>query len=351
MMRARFRRTTVGVAILVTVSGCSFDPATVRVPGTTVSNENYSLTIEFANVLNLPRGAKVIADGVEVGNLVDLTIIDPEAASGPAGAPRAGYIVAEVAIEESTRIPVVTRAELRQATPLGDVHIALISPPDDRGPMLADGANIPIAQTALAPQVEDTMAGLASMVGGGAVNSFQNTVRQMNSVLPADTAETARIFSVVENDLAALGEDVESVDSILDGLGANATMVLQDQDMLGPLLTDYGVQHTTDVVTSTVGVMLILAGLAPVAHNSLWLAPLVQSLDRTGKAVVPMLFSANPLDSSQPSNASKLNDFLRTRIIPFVEHGPKANITEVTMSDSEQTQQIVATLRMIGAVR
>lgn len=346
------RRTTGSAAVLcvlVVASGCSFDPAAVAVPGTGVSGETYSLSIEFANVLNLPLGADVIADGVEAGTLVDVRIVAPDAASGDAA--RAGYVVADVEITESTRVTAETRAELRQATPLGDVHIALLSAAGDNGPLLTDGATISIDRTSQAPQVEDTLAGLASVVGGGAVDSLQNTVRQMNSVFPADPAdpaETARILSAVQNDIAAVGADVGSVDAILDGLGANAALVLDDQDMLDPLLTDYGVQQTTAVVTSTVGVMLILAGLGPVAHSALWLAPLVQSLDRTATAVVPMVLSSNPLDLSQPTNLSKFSDLLRTRIFPFVEQGPKV---DVTMSESEQTDQIATALRMIGAVR
>jgi phospholipid/cholesterol/gamma-HCH transport system substrate-binding protein len=343
------RRTTGSIAVLcvlVVASGCSFDPAALAVPGTGVSGETYSLSIEFANVLNLPLGADVIADGVEAGTLVDVRIVAPESASGDAA--RAGYVVADVEITESTRVTAETRAELRQATPLGDVHIALLSAVDDNGPLLTDGATISIDRTSQAPQVEDTLAGLASVVGGGAVDSLQNTVRQMNSVFPVDPAETARIFSAVENDIAAVGADVGSVDAILDGLGANAALVLDDRDMLDPLLTDYGVQQTTAVVTSTVGVMLILAGLGPVAHSALWLAPLVQSLDRTATAVVPMVLSSNPLDLSQPTNLSKFSDLLRTRIFPFVEQGPKV---DVTMSESEQSDQIATALRMIGAVR
>ncbi|MEV6071416.1 hypothetical protein AB0L82_33130 [Nocardia sp. NPDC052001] len=54
-------------------------------------------------------------------------------------------------IRASVRLPGDVTAELRQATPLGDVHIALLTDPNSRiAPMPAE-ATIPLSRT---PQVE-----------------------------------------------------------------------------------------------------------------------------------------------------------------------------------------------------
>ena len=80
----RFVRVVAVLSVVALVAaGCAFDPAEMQVPGTTVSGDTYPIDIQFGNVLNLPPGAKVLADGVEVGNLTGLEVHDPAGAGRP----------------------------------------------------------------------------------------------------------------------------------------------------------------------------------------------------------------------------------------------------------------------------
>ncbi|MEV6071392.1 MlaD family protein [Nocardia sp. NPDC052001] len=335
------------------VSGCGFDPAAIPVPGTTVSGDTYVLHIQFPDVLNLPPGAKVTADGVPVGNLESIKIVT--AAQDP-GAPRQGYVLATVKIEGSVRLPSSTTAQLRQTTPLGDVQIALTTTTGTTGATLAPDATIPLADTRPATQIEDTLAGLATAAGSGAITSFQDVVRQANRVFADDPARTAQVFGVVGNDLMDVGNRLDSVDALLDGLHANLSSLDADRDILDRLLTDYGVQHTTAAVNSVVQLVYVFSDLGPVARSAAWLGPLVGALDAQTTALVPALFGARPLDTNSPSNLKKLVDLMATKLIPFVEHGPKVDIVSATVSPSgaapaDQTGHIIDALRMIGAVR
>ncbi|WP_405136281.1 MlaD family protein [Nocardia sp. NBC_01388] len=357
MMRRRklMGRSVIALALtlstLCAAGACGFDPAAVPVPGATVSGAKMNLHIQFANALNLPPGAKVIANGVEVGNLTGVRIADPRG-----GSP--GFVVADLAIRDDLRLPVDTAAELRQATPLGDVYISLTAKPGSAGPFLKSGDTVPRSQTTPATQVEDTMSGLAAAVNGGTISSFQDIVRQLNQVLPADPQETARMFGVLGQDLTDVSSNLTSVDSVIDGLQANTDMVLQDREKLQALLTEAGVQRVTAVINSVVQVIFILTGTGPLAHQALWLAPLVQSLDGTARAVVPVLFAGNPLDVNAPSNLRKLVDLIQNKLIPFGRLGPKVDVTGIQVAGAApdmpvgvQTDRIVQTLRMIGAVR
>lgn len=343
--RARVVLAAGAAVTLLAFTGCGFDPSTVPVPGTTVSGETYSLHLEFANVLNLPPGAKVLADGVQIGNLTGLHITD---SAGHA------LVVADIAVRASVPLPADVTAELRQATPLGDVHIALTTPPGSTAAKLTDGATIPLAHTSQAPQVEDTLAGLATAVGSGAVNDIQDTVRRLNSVLPGDPAYTARIFGVLGADLEDVGGNLQSVDALLNGLESTTRTALDDLPILSPMLTDKGTGHLVDTVSAVVSVFYIFTNLAPVAHQAVWLAPLVDGTDAAAKAVVPMLFGAHPMDLDTPSNLKTLVDLIQNKLIPFAEHGPKVDlvgITGVGGSPVDSTERIIQTLRMIGLVR
>lgn len=351
------------VAVLVVIAtvfaagGCAFNPAEVPVPGTKVSGDKYKLNIEFANVLNLPPGAKVIANGVQVGDLSSVRVVDPAAAGS--GSSDKGYVVATVEVKDTVKFPTTTKAELRQATPLGDVHIALLQPTDTSGPMFEPDSTIPLSQTSQTAQVEDTLAGLATVVGGGSITDLQDTVKQLNTVFPADPKETTRIFDQIKIDLVDVGVNIDTVDRVLDGLQSNVDVVLADTPILDALLSDTGVDHEVKVISSLVKVIFIFTALGPLAHQVLWLAPLLGALDATATAVVPMILGSRPLDLESPSNLRKLVDLIQYKIIPFVQQGPKVNITRTGVAGpspepiaaADQTGRIIDTLRMIGVVR
>jgi phospholipid/cholesterol/gamma-HCH transport system substrate-binding protein len=336
------------LAVLLAATGCGFQPADLPVPGADIGGPTYPLRIEFADVLNLPQGAKVVAAGVRVGGLTGVTLVDPVPATADRAAV-AGYAVVDVEIQQSVRLPVGTTAELRQETPLGDVHIALSDPADETAGELTAGATIPLADTTQSPPIEDILAGLSTFIGSGAVTDFQDIVRTMNGVFPDDPRETARIADILGTDITDLGNHLTSVDALLDGMEATVEDGMRNNvPILDELLTPYGVQHTTDAVNTQISVIFVLTALGPVAPSAQWLSPLLSSVDDTTRAVVPMLLGAHPLDTDSPSNMKALIDLINTDLVPFARHGPKVDLS---ITPDEHTGRIVESLRMIGLVR
>lgn len=347
------------ITVAITGTACSFQPADLPVPGTGVGGSTYHLRIEFANVLNLPRGAKVISDGVRVGQLTDVTVVNPVTAASEHSA-RGGYVIAGVDISSAVRLAAGTTAELRQETPLGDVHIALTGPTTPSSSQLAPDAVIPLSDTAQSPQIEDIMARLSTFIGTGAVTEVQDIVRRMNAVMPDDPQETAHIAATLGADLINLGEHHDAIHTLVAGLRSTVEDgLLANTPILDPLLTPEGIQHTTDSINTTIGVIFVLTALGPVAPSITWLGPMLHALDGTVQATVPMLFGAHPLDTSSPSNLKKLVDLIQNKVIPFADRGPKLNLVGVTvdspgapaLNPEEQTTRIIDTLRMIGAVQ
>ncbi|WP_278263069.1 MlaD family protein [Nocardia sp. AG03] len=335
------------LAMLVAVlAGCGFGPEDLPVPGAGVDGPTYALRIEFANVLNLPQGAKVIASGVRVGSLTGVTLVDPTTATADHPA-RPGYAVAEVAIDRSVRLRQGTTATLRQETPLGDVHIALTEPATAT-PELAPDATIPLTDTTQSPPIEDILAGLSTFLGSGAVGDFQHIVRTMNGVFPDDPRDTARIAEILRGDTIDLGTHLDAVDALLDGMEDTVEDGLRHNvAILDELLTPYGVDHTTEAVNAQIGVIFVLTALGPVAPSAQWLGPLLSSLDDTARALVPMLLGRSPLDTGAPSNMKALLDLIATDLVPFAR-APKV---ELALTPDERGARVVDTLRMIGLVR
>lgn len=352
----RFRRSAVGLAIglaaALPVGGCAFDPSSVPVPGTSVSGPTYHVRIEFSNVLNLPARAKIMANGAQVGTVSGVTVVNPAGADG-----RGGFVVVDAEISTSVKLPASTIAELRQNTVLGDIHVALTTPPNGFGTLLHDGSTIPMSQSKPPVQLEDTMALIAAFTQGGAVTQLQDVIDQFNRTLPKDPAQTARISRTMAADAADLADHLDRVDALLDGVGTNAQVLHDIQPELDDILSSTSVAQMNGITDSIVGVTKIFGGLGPVGTSLTWLGPVLSGADGAVRAFAPLLLTGGAVDLSRPSNLQALVELLRDKVIPFVEHGPKVNIVGVRsdaaadLPPDQQTDRILATLRMIGVVR
>ncbi len=344
--RARRAVAVLGVAVMVSLSAtaCDFDASSLPTPGGGAGGNTYQVHIQFANVLNLPDGAQVVADGVPVGRLAKLTTDDQ------------GFVVADVNIDSDVALPTTTTAMLRQSAPLSDVHIALTTTDATSDGVLHGGSTIPLTQTSQAPQIEDTLSQLATATGNGTFTNLISTVREVNKAFPDDLTRTAKVFDVIGKDLKDLAGHQGSLDSLLDGLGDTAQAVIDQRDQLAPLLTEAGVERTTSSMTSILNMVYILTDLGKVAPPGKWLAPLMGASNEAISAVVPVLFGARPLDTTNPHNMSRLIDLISKDLIPWSTSGAKVDLTKLTVNGQTftgdaQSQLVVQMMRMIGLVR
>ena len=363
--RSRLRRTVAVLGLSATVAlsatACDFDASSLPAPGGGTSGDTYPVHIQFANVLNLPDGAQVVADGVPVGRLSKLTTDNR------------GFVVADVNIDSDVTLPTTTTAMLRQSAPLSDVHIALTTTRGDSagnsargGSVLRGGSTIPLTQTSQAPQIEDTLSQLATATGNGTFTNLISTVREVNKAFPDDLTRTAKAFDVIGKDLKDLADNQGSLDSLLDGLGDTTQSVIDHREKLAPLLTQAGVDRTTSSMRSILNMVYILTDLGKVAPPGKWLAPLMGASDTMISAVMPVLFGARPLDTTTPHNMSRLIDLISKDVIPWSTTGAKVDLTKVTVNgrsfyDSDtsrrfarpddQAQFVVQLMKMIGLVR
>lgn len=117
MMRARIRSlTAVALTMCVTVSGCATEGlASLPLPAPGDTGEGYTLTAVFANALNLPDMAKVKLAGADVGQMESMVARNYTA-------------VTTLRIRDGVQLPQGSTAELRSATPLGDVFVSIRPP-------------------------------------------------------------------------------------------------------------------------------------------------------------------------------------------------------------------------------
>ena len=153
-------------AVTASAAGCAtsgLDSLPLPAPG--IGSGGYLITAVFANALNLPSHAKVKLSGADIGQLESMVARNYTA-------------VTTLRIMDGARIPVGSTAELRSATPLGDVFVA-IKPParvDPSAALLKNGDTIDLPSTTSASTVESVLSSAALLVNGGAVQNFTNIV-------------------------------------------------------------------------------------------------------------------------------------------------------------------------------
>lgn len=164
MTGAGARGLLTAVAAAVITAGCATNGlASLPLPAPGLGSGGYSLNAVFSNALNLPMNAKVKLAGADVGQLESMVARNYTA-------------VTRLRIRDGVQLPRGSTAELRTATPLGDVFVALKPPGDADGPLLRDGDTIGLDSTAAAATVESVLSSAAILVNGGAVRNFTNII-------------------------------------------------------------------------------------------------------------------------------------------------------------------------------
>lgn len=202
----------VATGLTVLLAGCAGGLESLPLPAPGQTGTGMSVTAAFSNALNLPTKAKVKLNGADIGEVESI---------------RAQNFTAYVKMRINTdvRLHVGATAELRSATPLGDVFVA-IRPDPNEAPgalLLRDGDTIALGSTSAAASIEQVLSSAALLINGGAVRRLVSVVngagsavggrgekvaellRQSNMLVSRLSARSAQIGRALRstNDLAA----------------------------------------------------------------------------------------------------------------------------------------------------
>lgn len=269
------RAVGIAVAVCMTASGCTGNGlSSLPLPHPGMGKGGYAINAVFTDALNLPAYAKVRLAGADVGQLETLTARDYTA-------------VARLRIRGGVQLPKGTQVELRSATPLGDVFIALKPPaPDQPHPaLLRDGDTIPVEHTTAAATVENLLTGAAVLVNGGSVQSLTNLI---NGAGKAAAGNGGRNFGNVVNTTNQLLLKLTSrTDQIADSLTELSTLAQRldsKSDVLAQLMaaaapaTDTLAQQTTRVAD-----LVVQGGNTTAMLNRF---PSVAGTDTSGRSMI-----------------------------------------------------------------
>nr|WP_319448796.1 MULTISPECIES: MlaD family protein [unclassified Mycobacterium] len=233
----------VAVCVSAFASGCATEGlASLPLPAPGVGSGGYTVTAIFANALNLPAHAKVKLAGADVGELESMVARNYTA-------------VTTLRIMDGVQLPLGSTAELRSATPLGDVFVALKppSPSEPGAPLLKDGDTIGLDKTAAAATVESVLGSAAILVNGGAVRNFTNIINGMGRATGDQGQAFGDLIAKTNHTLNTLNVRSDDISTALTETSRLVEQIDAKNDALGELMTEAGpatetlAAHTTDV--------------------------------------------------------------------------------------------------------
>jgi virulence factor Mce-like protein len=239
----------IGVAAILS-SGCATNGlASLPLPAPDVGSGGYTLTAVFASALNLPANAKVKLAGANVGEVESMVARNYTA-------------VTTLRVKDGVLLPKGSTAELRTATPLGDVFVSLRPPDqaDPNAPMLRDGDTIGLESTAAASTVESVLSSAAVLVNGGTVRNFTNIINGVGKATGDNghafgelLRKTSRLLGTLDARTAQMSTALTELSGLADELDAKDRAITELVTAAGPG-TDALASNTTQLSNLTVQV-------------------------------------------------------------------------------------------------
>lgn len=259
----------VATTTLIT-SGCG-GLGSLPLPAPGMGAGGYQLTAEFDNALNLPAHAKVKLAGADVGQLDSMVARNYKA-------------LTTLRIMNGVQIPVGSTAELRSATPLGDVFVA-IKPPaqlSSNPPLLKNGDKI--EKTEAAATVESVLGSAALLVNGGAVQNFTDFVNGAGKATGNEGEAFGNLISQTNDLLGKLNARSGDIEAALtqtatlgDRLAAKNQELTEVLEAVGP---------ASDVLAANTGQIADVIEVLGATTAQLTRFPSLAGTDTSGRSVI-----------------------------------------------------------------
>lgn len=224
--RRRARRLAASAALATgatLLAGCGPSMLDLPLPGGSVPAPSYRISAEFANVLNLPDGARVRVDGAEVG------LVERIEARG---------FRALVTMRLPLRVALTdaATAELRMTTPLGEGFVQIYR---GRGAtLLEDGAVLGIARTSTVATVEDMLTAASTLLTGGGLAQLRTVIVELNAAIDDRKGDTRSLLGSLTDFLKAFNDRTGEIDRTLYALDTLSTTLVRRRATLDAALAD-----------------------------------------------------------------------------------------------------------------
>jgi phospholipid/cholesterol/gamma-HCH transport system substrate-binding protein len=238
--------------VVLVVTGCQGAYDLPLPGGSAMDGKGYTVTVQFADVLDLVPQSAVKVNDVTVGRVVRIAVDGWTAR-------------VTLHVDKSVRLPANATAQLQQTSLLGEKYVAL-SAPEGVAPQgkLSNGAVIPLARTSRDPQVEDVLGALSLLLNGGGVAQLKVITTELNNATHGNES--------------SIRDLVSQLDTLVGGLDAQKSQIVKALDAVDALSARLNDQKA-DLATA---LDHLPAGLKLLADQRKQLTTMLSALDRLG---------------------------------------------------------------------
>ncbi|MEZ0367245.1 MCE family protein [Mycobacterium sp. pUA109] len=213
----------------IVLAGCAnleMGLASLPLPAPVAGGPNYAVIAVFSNALNLPAKAKVKFFGADIGEVDSMWAQDFNAH-------------VKLRIRADIRLHVGATAELRSATPLGDIFVAI--KPDPRqtpdAALINNGDTIPLNSTGAQATVEQLLASMALLVNGGTVRNLVNMLNGAGQAVGGRGEKLGQLLQQSTTLLSTMTARSQQIDAALRQTSELAATIAARRDTLQQSLT------------------------------------------------------------------------------------------------------------------
>lgn len=273
------------VVTALSLSACEFDVYELPLPGgPDVGSDPMTVTVHFADVLDLVPRSTVKVNDVTVGQVTDVSL-DGYAA------------VVELEMRRDVELPDNAVAEIRQTSLLGEKFVSLAAPGEGAsGNRLESGDEIPLERTGRNPEVEEVLGALSLLLNGGGVAQLQTITRELNLALEGREGTARSVLRQVRDFVRQLDDNKGDIVEAIEKLNRLALSIREEQPTIDaaldelPSALDSIDRQREDLVTmlesledlSAVGVEVIRASKTATTDSLEALDPVLSQLAASG---------------------------------------------------------------------
>lgn len=176
-----------------------------------------TVTARFADGANLYENANVTYRGYAIGKVTDVGFPPP----GQKG------VQVTMRMDDDRDIPADAIASIHSVSAIGEQYVDFEPPPNTApgGPVLADGASLPMSQTTVPEQIAPVLQHLQDLLDSVPTQSLQTVVRELGTGFQGAGPELRRVVDNVSNLVSAADANYGPTQKLINDAGP----VLQSQ--------------------------------------------------------------------------------------------------------------------------
>jgi phospholipid/cholesterol/gamma-HCH transport system substrate-binding protein len=276
------------VAGAMTLGGCSLSHGLydVSLPGgADLGGHPYSVTVYFANALDLVPQSGVKVNDVAVGKVDSISIAD-----------QGRLAKVRVSVNGDVRLPANATASIQQTTLLGEKYVALAAPGTPRG-TLRDGATIRHGSNGV--EVEQVLGALSTLLNGGGVAQLRDVSQALNEFAGGHETQLRTFLTSLRTVVAQMNSRRSDITTALDALATLSGTLRKSNTTIARVLTSLspGIKVLADQHDQVITALTKLRQLSTIT---------VDTLDRSKANIVGDLRALAPILTQLASAGSAL---------------------------------------------